>query len=183
MSIHIKCECGKQYSVKEEWAGKVVKCKSCSGKIRIPLPVNKNDDLSENDVLGFLQSDNHLDSLTNNESPEVKYYCIECSSPTNHGQQVCDSCLQKKTSIPQIQEEVSPKQSEKTIAKTSGNNQENTINIGPDLSHVFTLIFSSEEFQKLFRIQKKTNSTQDCNIVHFIYCVNYCAVLRSISCN
>lgn len=45
MPIEIRCVCGKRYRVKAELAGKMVKCKSCDGRIRVPaLDVGENDE-------------------------------------------------------------------------------------------------------------------------------------------
>lgn len=38
MTIRFKCECGKQYEVKDELAGKQAKCKSCGAKVLVPQP-------------------------------------------------------------------------------------------------------------------------------------------------
>lgn len=36
--IQFQCQCGKQYKVSEEYAGKKVRCKKCSDTIRVPSP-------------------------------------------------------------------------------------------------------------------------------------------------
>lgn len=36
MTIHLACKCGKQYKVKDEYAGKHVKCAACGTKLLIP---------------------------------------------------------------------------------------------------------------------------------------------------
>jgi len=38
MPIRVTCECGKAYSVKDELAGKTVRCKACGETLRIPDP-------------------------------------------------------------------------------------------------------------------------------------------------
>jgi hypothetical protein len=38
MTIHVRCQCGKQLSAKDEFAGKRVKCPSCGGPLVIPQP-------------------------------------------------------------------------------------------------------------------------------------------------
>ena len=44
MAIAISCgKCGKRYSVKEELAGKKIRCKECETLIAIPLPDNDDD--------------------------------------------------------------------------------------------------------------------------------------------
>lgn len=45
MPIVIRCGCGKGYRVKDALAGKMVKCKSCDGRIRVPVfDVGENDE-------------------------------------------------------------------------------------------------------------------------------------------
>ena len=38
MAIRFKCSCGKIYTVKDDFAGKVATCKACGKKVRIPSP-------------------------------------------------------------------------------------------------------------------------------------------------
>jgi hypothetical protein len=49
MSIQFACECGKQFSVKDEFAGKRTKCPACGGALTVPMPATEPDDLSEED--------------------------------------------------------------------------------------------------------------------------------------
>lgn len=53
MSIRVKCQCGKQLAVKDEYAGKRVKCPGCGGAVVIPQaqPAAKDD---EDGISGLL---------------------------------------------------------------------------------------------------------------------------------
>ena len=44
MSIQIKCPnpaCGKQYSLKDDQAGKTVRCEACGKPFQVPVPAKK----------------------------------------------------------------------------------------------------------------------------------------------
>jgi hypothetical protein len=45
MAIEIKCRCGRRYRVKEEHAGKTVKCNHCAHKMRVPEAAAMQPDL------------------------------------------------------------------------------------------------------------------------------------------
>ncbi len=44
MSIAVSCECGGRYSVKDELAGKRIKCPKCGAATTVPMPVAVDDD-------------------------------------------------------------------------------------------------------------------------------------------
>jgi hypothetical protein len=48
MAIDVTCPaCGKEFSARDDFAGRTVKCKSCGGKITIPTPEQENEDWEE----------------------------------------------------------------------------------------------------------------------------------------
>lgn len=50
MSIRVNCSCGKSYQLKDEFAGKQIRCPSCNNVIKIPAV--ESDSLLGNDPLG-----------------------------------------------------------------------------------------------------------------------------------
>jgi hypothetical protein len=59
VQIQAKCDCGKTYKVKAEYAGKRVKCRSCGGAFRVPEATGSlaNDDLPLREVTPFDDDD------------------------------------------------------------------------------------------------------------------------------
>ncbi len=58
MTISFDCpECGRSYDLKDELAGKKIKCKGCDAAIRVPAAAEELDDLTEDDGLNNPEDD------------------------------------------------------------------------------------------------------------------------------
>lgn len=51
MTIHVSCQCGKQLAIKDEFAGKRVKCPGCGGPLVVPAPQPAGADDGISDLL------------------------------------------------------------------------------------------------------------------------------------
>ena len=83
MPIEIVCTCGVRYRVKDEAAGKKVRCKQCGTPIAVPTPqtelVDPLADASKDDLFGdLLLPDGNDDAAANITSPDVGPKCPAC---------------------------------------------------------------------------------------------------------
>ncbi len=96
MAISVSCEaCGREYQVKEELAGKRVKCKDCGAVISIPLEVvevveEAEDSSTAEEVVDFFQQnfgtvhDKSLIEVVPTTDPPITIHAISPTKARNH---------------------------------------------------------------------------------------------------
>ncbi len=87
MSIQVICECGKSYKLKDETAGKKVRCPNCQAVIRVPADMGSAADTSAN----------MPDPLPSQEPakasrPESGIQCPSCQAPLDENAVICVQC-------------------------------------------------------------------------------------------
>ncbi|TWT69214.1 hypothetical protein [Crateriforma conspicua] len=87
MPIRLKCSCGKVLSVKDEMAGKAVKCPACSKPIRVPKPKAAAAPAAP-------QAQSELDDLFSEEGFDrvVAAACPACGVEMKAGAVLCTKC-------------------------------------------------------------------------------------------
>ena len=77
MAIAFSCsECGKQYKVKDELAGRTVTCKDCSSPLRVPAvsPAGVTPEVENLAVEALVESKSEIDAL----SDQIEFECPRC---------------------------------------------------------------------------------------------------------
>lgn len=95
--IAVKCDCGKSFAAKAEWAGKKVKCPACAKPVRIPggkakLPAKKTPPPppvpASNVSIGGLFDEVGF----NTEDGSAHRKCPECRAPMSDEAVICIDC-------------------------------------------------------------------------------------------
>ena len=91
MPIRIKCQCGKALSVKDEMAGKAVKCPGCASAIRVPAA---NRPAGAAAPSGAASGSDSLADLFDEEgfSQQVAAVCPSCTAELAAGTVLCTKC-------------------------------------------------------------------------------------------
>ncbi len=88
MSIKFRCECGQSYSAKESLAGKDMKCRNCSGTVRVPA-TSSEESL---DAYNLISDESVTMSHATPSVQPVMAYCLQCSTEMPATAVLCVSC-------------------------------------------------------------------------------------------
>jgi DNA-directed RNA polymerase subunit RPC12/RpoP len=95
MSIVVSCQCGKQFKVKDEFAGKKGKCPSCGNRFIVPTPAAKPaepEGFPDWDALGELESTGSVQAETPAPPPVRQTSTERAPAPQQAKRKACPSC-------------------------------------------------------------------------------------------
>ncbi|MEM6472437.1 MAG: hypothetical protein AAF802_22940 [Planctomycetota bacterium] len=98
MPIPVQCQCGKSLSVKEQYAGKTLKCPSCGSAIQVPMPASANPVA------------NPMDDLFDEEGfgRNIAAVCPACGEQMAAEAVLCTKCGYNKTTGEKVQGHLTP---------------------------------------------------------------------------
>ena len=111
MPIQITCQCGKSLNVKDQFAGKAVKCPSCGSGIRVPGgQASAAPSAPAAQPVGTVAAGNPLNDLFDQEgfSSGIAAVCSQCGEPMTAEAVLCTKCGFNKATGEMIQGHLTP---------------------------------------------------------------------------
>ncbi len=115
MPIQIKCQCGKALAVKDEFAGKAVKCPACGNGIRVPAPSGGSPPAAAPAApaaqdIGAFGVGNPMSDLFDEEGFEnnIAAICPSCGRSMTAEAVLCTKCGYNKTTGEKVKGHLTP---------------------------------------------------------------------------